>query len=89
MTLVMLGTLPFLALVGMILSKLTTLTTTKTEAAYTKASSHAQQAISQIRTVAAYHGEERSIQVRGGDRVVDEEERSLQALRKPGCWACK
>lgn len=69
MTLVMLGTLPFLALVGMILSKLTTLTTTKTEAAYTKASSHAQQAISQIRTVAAYHGEERSIQVRGGERT--------------------
>lgn len=62
MTLVMLGTLPFLAGVGAILSKLATNTNMKSEAAYAKASTIAQESISQIRTVTAYNAEETSIQ---------------------------
>lgn len=56
----MVGCLPFLALTGMILAKLTTGMTTKINKAYEEASGVAQQSISQVRTVAAYHQEEQA-----------------------------
>ncbi|KAG1679148.1 hypothetical protein FOA52_000503 [Chlamydomonas sp. UWO 241] len=57
MALVMVGTLPFLAAVGGILAKMSTMFTTKNALMYEDAATTAQQSISQVRTVAAYCGE--------------------------------
>lgn len=62
MTLVMLCCLPFLAVVGGLLAKLTTMITTKSQAAYAEANSTVTQTISQIRTVAAYNQENRAVE---------------------------
>ncbi|KAL6754343.1 MDR-like ABC transporter [Haematococcus lacustris] len=61
MTLVMVGTMPFLAAAGAVLAKVTAVMSSRTSKAYTDASSLAQQALSQVRTVAAYNGEERTV----------------------------
>ncbi|KAL6755759.1 MDR-like ABC transporter [Haematococcus lacustris] len=61
MTLVMVGIMPFLAAAGAVLAKVTTVMSSRTSKAYTDASSLAQQALSQVRTVAAYNGEERTV----------------------------
>eukprot|EP00775_Hariotina_reticulata_P008041 gene8041-8236_t len=58
MTLVLVGCLPFLAGVGALLAKLTTSFSSKQTEAYTEAGAVVQQSLSQIRTVAAYNGEE-------------------------------
>lgn len=57
----MIGMMPILAAVGALLAKVTVTTTTKINKAYTEASQGVQQSLSQIRTVAAYNGEERSL----------------------------
>jgi hypothetical protein len=54
----MVGCMPFLAIVGVVLAKLTTSMTAKISAAYSDANAIAQQSIAQIRTVAAYHQED-------------------------------
>jgi hypothetical protein len=53
----MIGCMPFLAMVGVVLSRLTTTMTSKISAAYSEANAIAQQSISQVRTVAAYNQE--------------------------------
>eukprot|EP00879_Flechtneria_rotunda_P003779 GHRR01004019.1.p1 GENE.GHRR01004019.1~~GHRR01004019.1.p1 ORF type:complete len:1293 (+),score=472.26 GHRR01004019.1:779-4657(+) len=58
MTLVLLGCLPFLAGIGGLLAKMTTTLSGRQTAAYTEAGGVVQQSLSQIRTVAAYNGEE-------------------------------
>ncbi len=57
----MIGTLPFLAAVGAILAKITTVMGSKSTEAYSAASSLLQQSLAQIRTVAAYGGEQRAL----------------------------
>lgn len=61
MTLVMVACLPFLAGTALLLSKLTTMLTNKAQDSYTAAGAVAQQAVSQMRTVAAYNGEQRAL----------------------------
>eukprot|EP00882_Tetradesmus_deserticola_P007854 GHRQ01008267.1.p1 GENE.GHRQ01008267.1~~GHRQ01008267.1.p1 ORF type:complete len:535 (+),score=185.88 GHRQ01008267.1:384-1988(+) len=58
MTLVLVGCLPFLAAIGAVLAQMQTKLAGKQTAAYTDAGSVVQQSLSQIRTVAAYNGEE-------------------------------
>ncbi|KXZ51733.1 hypothetical protein GPECTOR_11g18 [Gonium pectorale] len=58
MALVMLGCMPFLAIIGGILAKGTAMANSASAKAYAEASAIAQQSISQIRTVAAYNREE-------------------------------
>ncbi|GLC41172.1 hypothetical protein PLESTM_001163200 [Pleodorina starrii] len=58
MTLVMLGCMPFLAIIGGLLAKGTEMANNSASKAYAEASAIAQQNISQIRTVAAYNREE-------------------------------
>jgi len=60
MALVMMGMLPFIAIAGAILSRVTTVMSARMGVALSAASTLAQQALSQIRTVVAYNGEERS-----------------------------
>jgi len=61
MTLVMLGVLPFLAIIGAILAKMISYLTDKSTAAYTKAGDVVSQSLSQIRTVAAFNRERESL----------------------------
>lgn len=58
MTLVLVGCLPFLAAIGAVLTQLQTKLAARQTAAYTDAGAVVQQSLSQIRTVAAYNGEE-------------------------------
>ncbi|GIL71759.1 hypothetical protein Vretimale_808 [Volvox reticuliferus] len=57
MALVMLGCMPFLAIIGGLLAKGTAMANSASSKAYAEASAIAQQSISQIRTVAAYNRE--------------------------------
>ncbi|GLI63941.1 hypothetical protein VaNZ11_007082 [Volvox africanus] len=62
MALVMLGCMPFLALIGGLLAKGTAMANNASSKAYAEASAIAQQSISQIRTVAAYNREQAAME---------------------------
>ncbi|GIL45935.1 hypothetical protein Vafri_3054 [Volvox africanus] len=62
MALVMLGCMPFLALIGGLLAKGTAMANNASSKAYAEASAIAQQSISQIRTVAAYNREQATME---------------------------
>ncbi len=61
MTLVMLGCLPFMAIMRVILSRNVRRMTARAEESYSRASGIAQQVLSQIRTVVSYGGEEKAL----------------------------
>lgn len=61
MTLVMLGCLPFMAIIRVLLSRNIRRMTVRAEESYSRASGIAQQVLSQIRTVVSYGGEEKAL----------------------------